>query len=193
MFERFTQSARAVVVRAQEEARGLDHGHIGTEHILLGLLSPDAGGARTVLASVGITRDRVVAEVQRLAGCDPSPLTAADVAALSAIGIDAEEVLRSAGEVSGGSVLRQAGWRPWRRRRRPPSVGHIPFTPRAKKVLELSLREALMLQHRYIGPEHILLGLLREGNGLAALVLSQAGVDLHQLGRATVAALDRAA
>jgi ATP-dependent Clp protease ATP-binding subunit ClpC len=53
--------------------------------------------------------------------------------------------------------------------------GHIPFTPRAKKVLELSLREALALKHKYIGTEHILLGLVREGEGLAMLVLVRLG------------------
>ena len=56
--------------------------------------------------------------------------------------------------------------------------GHIPFTPRAKKVLELSLREALQLGHNYIGTEHILLGLLREGEGVAAQVLTKLGADL---------------
>ena len=56
--------------------------------------------------------------------------------------------------------------------------GHIPFTPRAKKVLELSLREALQLGHNYIGTEHILLGLLREGEGVAAQVLTNLGADL---------------
>ncbi len=56
--------------------------------------------------------------------------------------------------------------------------GHIPFTPRAKKVLELSLREALQLRHNYIGTEHILLGLIREGEGLAAQALADAGADL---------------
>ena len=57
--------------------------------------------------------------------------------------------------------------------------GHIPFTPRAKKVLELSLREALQLGHNYIGTEHILLGLIREGEGVAAQVLVKLGADLH--------------
>jgi Clp amino terminal domain, pathogenicity island component len=61
--------------------------------------------------------------------------------------------------------------------KRPPS-GHIPFTPRAKKVLELALREALRLNHNYIGTEHILLGLLREGEGLAAETLVELGTDL---------------
>ena len=57
-------------------------------------------------------------------------------------------------------------------------TGHIPMTPRAKKVLELSLREALQLNHSYIGTEHILLGLIREGEGVAAQVLVKLGADL---------------
>ncbi|MBT8199602.1 MAG: ATP-dependent Clp protease ATP-binding subunit [Acidimicrobiia bacterium] len=60
-------------------------------------------------------------------------------------------------------------------------TGHIPFTPRAKKVLELSLREALQLGHNYIGTEHILLGLIREGEGVAAQVLVKLGADLHKV------------
>lgn len=69
--------------------------------------------------------------------------------------------------------------------KRAPS-GHIPFTPRAKKVLELSLREALQLGHNYIGTEHILLGLLREGDGVAARVLVQLGADLGRVRQQTV-------
>jgi ATP-dependent Clp protease ATP-binding subunit ClpC len=60
-------------------------------------------------------------------------------------------------------------------------IGHIPFTPRAKKVFELSLREALQLGHNYIGTEHILLGLLREGEGVAAQVLVKLGADLSRV------------
>jgi ATP-dependent Clp protease ATP-binding subunit ClpA len=59
--------------------------------------------------------------------------------------------------------------------------GHIPFTPRAKKVLELSLREALQLGQEYIGTEHILLGLIREGDGVAAQVLAKLGLDLNRV------------
>jgi ATP-dependent Clp protease ATP-binding subunit ClpC len=59
--------------------------------------------------------------------------------------------------------------------KKPPSSGHIPFTPRAKKTLELALREALQLHHNYIGTEHILLGLIREGDGVAVQVLRQHG------------------
>ena len=65
-------------------------------------------------------------------------------------------------------------------------VGHIPFTPRAKKVLELSLREALQLGHNYIGTEHILLGLIREGEGVAAQVLVKLGADLSRVRRQVI-------
>ena len=65
-------------------------------------------------------------------------------------------------------------------------TGHIPFTPRAKKVLELSLREALQLGHNYIGTEHILLGLIREGEGIAAQVLRKLGADLNRVRQTVV-------
>jgi len=70
----------------------------------------------------------------------------------------------------------------------PPS-GHIPFTPRSKKVLELSLREALQLGHNYIGTEHILLGLVREGEGVAAQVLVARGADLDRVRAAVMTAI----
>ena len=79
-------------------------------------------------------------------------------------------------------------WRPFGKRSRRSSAtassrpsGHIPFTPRAKKVLELSLREALQINHSYIGTEHILLGLIREGEGVAAQVLVKLGADLNRV------------
>ncbi|GAA1755522.1 hypothetical protein GCM10009734_74660 [Nonomuraea bangladeshensis] len=134
MFERFTDRARRVVVLAQEEARTMNHGYIGTEHILLGLIAEGEGLAALVLESSGVEQDRVRAFVERETEHDG----------------------------------------------RPPS-GHIPFTPGAKKVLELSLREALQLRHNYIGTEHILLGLIREGEGLAAQALVDAGADLAGL------------
>ncbi len=65
-------------------------------------------------------------------------------------------------------------------------TGHIPFTPRAKKVLELALREALQLGHNYIGTEHILLGLVREGEGVAAQVLQKRGADLARVRQTVV-------
>jgi ATP-dependent Clp protease ATP-binding subunit ClpC len=72
-----------------------------------------------------------------------------------------------------------------------PLSGHIPFTPRSKKVLELSLRESLQLGSHYIGTEHILLGLLREGDGVAAQVLVASGVDLNQARQRVIDLLHR--
>src|SRR5881398_2625776 len=89
--------------------------------------------------------------------------------ALESLGISLEAVRSQVEEIIG-----QGGSSP---------SGHIPFTPRAKKVLELSLREALQLGHNYIGTEHILLGLIREGEGVAAQVLDQFGRNLTQAAR----------
>jgi ATP-dependent Clp protease ATP-binding subunit ClpA len=176
MFERFTDRARKVTVDAQASARRLGHGSIGTEHILLGLLQGD-GIAAQVLTGLGVTPAAVEREV--LAEVGRGPLGAGDAAALGAIGIDLDEVRRRA-EASFGPGALYWNPDPHCRARNPfPVGGHIPFSPRAKKVLELSLREALALKHRYIGTEHILLGLVREGEGLAALVLTKLGADLE--------------
>jgi ATP-dependent Clp protease ATP-binding subunit ClpA len=172
MFERFTDRARQVAVDAQVSARRLGHGHVGTEHLLLGLLHGDGIGAR-VLGGLGVTSAAVEREV--LAEIGRGPLGAGDAEALGAIGIDLEEVRRRVEASFGPGALQ---WRPGhgcRRGRLPMLGGHIPFTPRAKKVMELSLREALALKHNYIGTEHILLGLVREGEGLAMLVLTRLG------------------
>jgi ATP-dependent Clp protease ATP-binding subunit ClpA len=173
MFERFTDRARNVAVDAQAAARRLGHGYTGTEHILLGLLQGDGIAAR-VLGSLGITAAAVEREV--LAEVGRGPLGQRDAEALGAIGIDLEEVRRRVEASFGPGALY---WRPRRGCRRgrrvPLAAGHIPFSPRAKKVLELSLREALALKHNYIGTEHILLGVVREGEGLAMLVLTRLG------------------
>src|SRR5919198_2649776 len=107
MFERFTDRARRVVVRALDEARRLNHNYIGTEHLLLGLVGDDQS------ESVG-------------------------AAALASFDISLEGVRSDVEEIIGKGTIEPEG-------------GHIPFTPRAKKVLELSLHEALQLGHNYIG------------------------------------------
>ena len=142
MFERFTDTARRVVVYAQEEARLLDHDHIGSEHILLGLLRDDTEAAVESLTTAGVTIDIARAKVEDIVG-----------------------------------------------RGREPATGNMPFTGRAKKVLELSLREALQLGHNYIGSEHILLGLLREGEGTGARVLEDLGVDFADMRRSVLSTL----
>jgi ATP-dependent Clp protease ATP-binding subunit ClpA len=138
MFERFTDRARRVVVRSQEEARDLKHNYIGTEHILLGLLSEGQGVAAMALERFEMSPESVRKEV------------------IASIGLGTQA-----------------------------PAGHIPFTPRAKKVLELALREALQLNHDYIGTEHILLGVLREGEGVGAQILKKHTVDLTMM-RTTV-------
>jgi ATP-dependent Clp protease ATP-binding subunit ClpC len=72
----------------------------------------------------------------------------------------------------------------------PPPSGHIPFTPRSKKVLELALSESRALGHNYIGTEHILLGLIREGDGVAAQVLVDLGADLNRVHQQVIQLLD---
>ena len=135
MFERFTDRARRVVVLAQDEARGLNHNWIGTEHLLLAVIREGHGVGAKALESMQISLDAARQQVESLIGRGQNPV----------------------------------------------GDGHIPFTPRAKKVLELSLRESRQLGHDYIGTEHILLGLIREGEGVAAQVLVKLGADLNRV------------
>jgi hypothetical protein len=129
-FEWYTDRARRVLSLAQEEARGLGHSYLGTEHLLLGLLAEDQGLAWRVLDRLDISASAARSQVETIIGRgDGSP------------------------------------------------AGPIPFTPRSKKVLELARREAKRLCHNYIGTEHLLLGLVREGEGVAAQVLARLGAD----------------
>ena len=141
MFERFTDRARESIVKAQEEARLLNHDFLGTEHLLLGLIAIEDGLAFKVLDSLGVTLGGVRGEVEAMIGRGSSPPT-----------------------------------------------GHVPFTPRAKTVLEIALREALELGHNYVGTEHVLLGLIREGEGVAWQALTRLGLEAETT-RAAVAGL----
>ena len=170
MFERFTPDAREVVVRAQKEARALHHGFIGTEHLLLGL----AGGrtpTATVLTQHGLTSQSVREAVMAYLGA-----TDIDAAALGTVGIDLDAVRASVEATFGPGALDMTAGQPSREPK-----GHIPFTARAKKVLELSLRESLALQSGEISDGHIALGLIREGEGLAVKILHDRGLDLPDL------------
>jgi ATP-dependent Clp protease ATP-binding subunit ClpA len=209
MFERFTQSARRAVAVAQDEARSLDHGWIGTEHLLLGLLADPGTPVSTAVAGLGVTHDRVRAELVRTLGTGPAaplaePAREQDDEALREIGIDIDAVRRRVEEQFGPGALEECtpapSQRPWwrlgRRRDEPgprPAApkGHIPFTRRAKKALELSLRESISTASGEIAAEHVMLGLLR-AEGLAATLLEGLGARpaevrarmLDQLGRA---------
>lgn len=196
MFERFTTQARDVVVGAQAEARQLGHRYIGTEHLLLAMLDPKRGGAGTIVSAAGLDQAKARAEVARLVGVPE--LSDGDAAALRSIGIDLDAIRAKLEQTFGPGALdcpppkRRRGL--FRRRLSPmPAVGHIPFTPRAKKVLELSLREALRLKHGYIGTEHLMLGLIREGEGLAAKIMVDAGINLVALRRTVEESLRKAA
>jgi ATP-dependent Clp protease ATP-binding subunit ClpA len=143
MFERFTERARRVVVLAQEEARMLGHSHIGSEHLLLGLMDEQSGIAARVLGSAGITLEGARAQVGEIAGPGSQPGTAP-----------------------------------------------IPFTPRVKRILELSLREARNQKKGYIGPEHILLGLIRDSGGVGARALERLGGPLSALRQRVIEAAE---
>jgi hypothetical protein len=179
MFERFTDEAREVVVRAQAEARSLGHGWIGTEHLLLAIVSQPATPGVQTLLRLGVTPEAVRDVLTRLAGSDLGPQ---DAAALKTLGIDLDEVRRRV-EASFGPGALQPPPRPRRRRllgaRRAEDCeprGHIPFAGRAKQTLELALREALALEDDHIAAEHILLGLVRAKDNFAQDVLRHLGV-----------------
>jgi ATP-dependent Clp protease ATP-binding subunit ClpA len=177
MFERFTTEARQTVVQAQVEAAALRHPRVGTEHLLLGLVG-QATPTSAVLARHGLTRATVLESVTALVGD-------LDAEALTTLGIDLDAVRNRVESAFGPGALDDPA-----RRHGATASGHVPFGSRAKKVLELSLREALALKHRHIADGHIALGLLREGQGLAMKVIADRGLDPVALRREIAAALD---
>ncbi|MFJ2028909.1 Clp protease N-terminal domain-containing protein [Streptosporangium sp. NPDC087985] len=185
MFEQFTDQARETVKLAQESARRLNHRSIGTEHLLLGLLGQSQAVSTGILGRHGLDHERAYQAVVRLVPRPPKDTLDAD--ALETIGIDLSAIREKVEATFGPGSLD----RPPQRNHRGGLLSgrHIPFSSRAKKTLELSLREALALKHKYIGDGHILLGLLREGEGLASRVIADAGIDAAALRREIVAEL----
>jgi len=133
MWERYTERAQKVLSLAQEQAIELGHPAVGTEHLLLGLVSEGEGIAAKALSNLGVDRDKV-----------------------------REAILKLIGE--GDSRSQEIG-----------------FTPRAKMVLELSWDEARQMGVNYVGTEHILLGLIREGEGVAAYILASFGLTAEKI------------
>jgi ATP-dependent Clp protease ATP-binding subunit ClpC len=130
----FTPAARAAVESAESEARTLRHDHIGTEHLLLGVLAQtDAAGARA-LGAMGVTLGGARADIMRIVGLPDAP-----------------------------------------------SPPDLPLTPAARDALAGALREAIEAGQTDVGPEHVLLALLRERDGVAARVLVSAGVESRRL------------
>ena len=225
MFERFTDTARHVIVQAQDDARGLGHGYIGCEHLLLAAAGT-AEPAGAVLRDQGVTPERIRAEILRASGPGQTadPAGGLDAEALASIGIDLDAVRARIDAAFGPDALTRAlptcqSRRPargkgplaelTRRRRRrrarrnaplpagpfrqrPASAGlvpgsHIPFTPRAKKTLALSLREAEALHDNYIGVQHLTLALLRPQDGTVPVILSALGAPAASLRAAILA------
>ncbi len=179
MFERFSPDAREAVTSAQAEARRLHHNYIGTEHLLLGLMDQAHTLSGRLLAEHGLDRPGAEAAILRLLGtadCGPGEL---DADALETIGIDLSTIREKVEAAFGPGALDREPART--RTGRLISGRHAPFTARVKKVLELSLGEALRLKADRIADGHLLLGLLREGNGLAAKVMADAGIDFDVL------------
>ncbi len=186
LFERFTEGARAVVSLAVEQAGELGHDSVGTQHLLLGLLSPDTGAGYQVLHGAGLDAVRVH-EVVRLRTPGDGSLTREDAESLRSVGIDLDVVLEHLTESFGPEAV-------------PPSQprrGRPRFSPRfsrpAKKTLQLALREAIWLKAGAIGSEHILLGLLRCDDSDINAVLAELGVKSDDLRKATLRTIGRAA
>ncbi len=133
MFGRFTERAQRAILLAQEEAKGLKHNYVGTEHLLLGLISEAQGVAALALKEFGVNIDN-----------------------------SRKEVIKTIGQGENESEL-------------------LGFTPRTKRIFELSFLEARNLGHNYVGTEHLLLGLISEGEGVASVVLNKLGVDSERL------------
>jgi len=130
----FTPHAQEVLALARKEADRFYHNFVGTEHLLLGLISLGQGTAVTVLGKMGLDLETVRKEVEKMIGPGPDQKM----------------------------------------------IGNIPYTPRVKQVLALAAKEARALNHSYVGTEHILLGLLLEGDGVAARVLKNLAVDIEK-------------
>lgn len=214
MFERFTGDARNTVVQAQEHARQLGHRYIGCEHLLLAATATGEP-ASAALRDHGVTPPAVETQIVRLVGLGQAAdlFSALDRAALASIGIDLDAVRARVEAAFGPGAFTRAGPRTCRKRRRAVRsnplarlrhprragphqqaspgghiIGHIPFTPRAKKVLEHSLREAQARHDNYIGVEHLTLALVAMNDGTVPPILSALGAPQATL-RAAI--LDR--
>jgi ATP-dependent Clp protease ATP-binding subunit ClpA len=175
MLERFTKRARAVVERAATHATDATADRVRPEHLLAAVLDDPDSLAVRVLVDCGADPARVREELAARRSGYVDGLDEDDAEALASIGIDLDEVVRR--------IDRNLGGRPTRRPR---------FSREAKKVLELSLREALGLHHRYIGTEHLLLGLARSEDRVVADTLATFGLALPALRAGVLDALLRA-
>lgn len=183
MFERFSDKARKVVVLAQEEAQLLNHTYIGTEHLLLGLLKEGDGLACKALQQLDLTLEDVRSKILEIIPKGESEENEENADAEN-IG-DEDTVEENIIELATQTIITEG------EPKSDADKGHIQFTPRAKQVLEFSLREALQLDHNHIGTEHLLLGIIREGKGVAAQTLIKLNADLPKVRQAVVNILSK--
>ncbi|MEO6512761.1 MAG: Clp protease N-terminal domain-containing protein [Nocardioides sp.] len=153
MLERFTRNARDIVVRAHESARAAGAAEVLPAHLFATVVGTDGTLAVHVLEDLGAPREEVRRVVAGLTGHRPAGLSEDDAEALRVLGIDLDDVVRRI-EDELGSPADATRARPSRPR----------FAKASKKVLELSLREAVRLGDGFIGTEHVLLGLIRSGD-----------------------------
>ncbi|MFJ9696437.1 Clp protease N-terminal domain-containing protein [Kitasatospora sp. NPDC101183] len=176
MFERFTEAARQTVLAAQGEAQELRHPAIGTEHLLLAALRQPGDPSAAVLIEAGLDLETARAAVRRLLG------EGDQAEALASIGVDLGAVREAVESVFGeGALDAPAAEEPKRRgwfRSGSVHFGRAAFTAPAKKAVELSLRESLQLRSGRIDVGHLLLGVIREGQGLGVRVIVDHGLDL---------------
>lgn len=171
MFERFTGPARESVVAAQAVGREFGHSRIGSQHLLLCLLTTPSVAQRVLL---GAGAD--VEALTRLVRDSQGP--AADADALRELGIDVDEVRRRAEESFGvGALEREPRRRGFFGKQAP---GHLSFDSTGRETLSDALKVAVSLHHNYIGTEHLLLAVLGRPDGPAARALRASGVDLDR-------------
>ena len=171
MFERFTQPARRVVEHANQEGDRLGHNYLGPEHVLLGIVRDGESRAARLLRAHGLDLEAARVEVGRLVdqGVLPRP-ERSDAELLRSLGVDLAAVRRRAEETFGGEAVGKATWqvmrRPWWRGG---AVGWTPLCGKpmaAKGALHLAGVEADALGQHDVGPEHVLLGVLRDAAAL---------------------------
>ncbi len=155
IFNRFTRECRRCVEAAVEEARMQGHDSVGDEDLLLGILSAGEGIGAEALSASGVTLEAARRESVAMLS-----------EALASIGISLEEVRRGTEKTFDMRI---------------PRGRRLPFSPRAKKVLERALREAVRFRNGHIGTEHVLLGILRNEDGTAVRMLAHMGVSPEAL------------
>jgi ATP-dependent Clp protease ATP-binding subunit ClpA len=172
VYDRFTELTKRAIVGARDAATALGHDFTGTEHLLLGL-AQTAGVASEALRAHGVELGQLRDEMVRAMAADGISATRGQAAkdALSSLGIDLAEIRRRADENFGPDALKYP---------RPA------FSLQAKKAVQASLRQAIELGQQRIDTEHLLLGVLAEGDGVAVRVLGTLGVDAEALRRSVI-------